>query len=99
MYAISTEAIRKLQQFEPQNLSNLSWSLATLRCRNSPLLEALASQARGTLTKGAVIPAQQKSLQHLGNIAWSFAVLIIRDQPLFDAIASEALPTLLWQGA
>lgn len=43
--AIASEALRRLQDFGCQDLSNTAWAFAKLTIRHGPLLEAIASAA------------------------------------------------------
>lgn len=72
---------RQMRRIQPQDVSNLVWSLGTLRERPLPLLMRLASRA----------PATEFEAQHLANVAWAFAALRLRHEELMRVIQREAL--------
>lgn len=71
---------------DPRGLSDISWSCARLAVWHTPLLDAIASQARARLS--------QFDPQGRVNTVWAFAKLGMCDHPLLDSLAAEALSKL-----
>mmetsp|Transcript_28017 Transcript_28017/g.93089 ORF Transcript_28017/g.93089 Transcript_28017/m.93089 type:complete len:870 (-) Transcript_28017:67-2676(-) len=74
-----------------QNLTNTAWSFATVRMRDAPLLEVLASAA---VCKMRQRQEEVAMPQELANMAWAFAKLSYRIAPLWNAISAAALLTM-----
>jgi len=71
----------------PQELANLAWAFATVRCADSPLLSLLARsfEEEGCSGRG---PGALRP-QHLSNMVWSVAKLQFCDQRLINVIAAQ----------
>jgi len=80
---------RSLPFFGAQALANTAWSLSTLRCKDLPLMDAIASASIPSLCAGSTVGSQE-----LANTAWSFSSLRVSHNPLFHALASAARPSL-----
>jgi len=72
-----------LGEFKPQELSNFAWAYSKLSIHDTPLREAIASQA---MTRMSAFQYQE-----LSNLAWAFAKSRIDNEPLFESIASAAI--------
>ena len=70
---------RTLPQFGTQAVANTLWSLATLLCRDLPLVQDMYGAA------SRLIP--HFSGRHLSNLTWSMAVLLQPDAPLLSSIS------------
>ena len=62
------QAIRKMLQFNWQNLSSLAWALAEFGVKDEALMEKPASEARRKM--------EQFETQELDNLAWAFATMV-----------------------
>lgn len=82
--SIDAEAQRRVEEFEPQNISNMLWAFSTAGQRASALFSLMASQAQreDRLTKF--------TSQALSNTAWSYAKANHPAPDLFEAIGAEA---------
>lgn len=69
--AISAQSIRRITEFNAQNLSNTSWAYATRGVPDSTLLDAIAAEA--------IPKISQFTPQNLSNMAWSYDALMERD--------------------
>mmetsp|Transcript_76427 Transcript_76427/g.170996 ORF Transcript_76427/g.170996 Transcript_76427/m.170996 type:complete len:243 (-) Transcript_76427:41-769(-) len=71
-----------MSEFSLQAVANTAWAFATLWCRHSPLLQALASAAKAH---------RQWRAQEVSNTAWAFAILEFRDEPCLEALSAPSL--------
>jgi len=83
MKAISSELIIRIDDFDPQNLSNTLWAVSRFGLCDCPLVAALSKHSRLIISEFDV--------QNLQNTAWSLATLGILDRPLLDAISAQAI--------
>lgn len=84
MDAIASAAIALIQEFKPQDLSNIAWSFANLGVGNEQLLNAIASAA---IAKISLFQPQD-----LGNTFWAYAKLEIPPgEALRETISSAVL--------
>ena len=81
--AISAEAVKRVREFNSQELSNTAWAYATTGHWAPELLEVISAEA--------VARVREFTPQALSNTAWAFATAKQRQPALFDAIAVEAL--------
>lgn len=83
--SISSSARRRLTHwdFETQDSANSAWSLSVCAVALMPLLSALSSASRNTLSE--CMP------WGLANMAWSVAELVLSHDPLRAAISAQAL--------
>lgn len=80
---ISAAALRKLDQFSPQNLSNMLWSFVYLQHKDSKLLVEASAKVRDFIT--------QFKPQELSNVIWALASMEYYDENLLRALASQTL--------
>lgn len=78
MAAISSEFLRKIAEMESQNLSNMSWSFATLVLTNETLMKAISSAALAKLNE---FMQQARSIHEINDcisnllaLSWSLAM-------------------------
>ena len=81
--AIATESIKKMDGFNPQELSNVAMTFQELNIRNVKLFDAIARESLKKIDE--FIP------QNLSNTAMAYQKMDIHAPELFDAIASESL--------
>lgn len=63
-----------LEAFDPQNLANLAWAFAIFGILNTPLMDAISSQA--------ILKIQQYSTQELANTGWASHTATVQRQSL-----------------
>eukprot|EP00811_Abedinium_folium_P016118 NODE_2505_length_2201_cov_3.691900.p1 GENE.NODE_2505_length_2201_cov_3.691900~~NODE_2505_length_2201_cov_3.691900.p1 ORF type:complete len:326 (+),score=39.83 NODE_2505_length_2201_cov_3.691900:1135-2112(+) len=87
--AISASAIRMIQlpaTFCDVDYASLAWSLATLRLRNLPLMDAIASQSIRNI--------RDFERGSLSMTAWASADCEVMHSPLLHAIAASSIPPI-----
>eukprot|EP00933_Yihiella_yeosuensis_P054447 TRINITY_DN5289_c0_g1_i6.p1 TRINITY_DN5289_c0_g1~~TRINITY_DN5289_c0_g1_i6.p1 ORF type:complete len:859 (+),score=116.74 TRINITY_DN5289_c0_g1_i6:221-2578(+) len=82
---LADEAIDKWDELNGQNVSNLAWSLATVREHHEPLMAAI-SLIRADMVQGL-------AAQEFSNIVWSFATLARTSEILFRRTAARVVKT------
>lgn len=84
LYTMLTDEVlrRKAQQFGEQELANVAWALATVRCGDSLVFASIASAAISCMDRF--------NAQELSNIAWAFATVGIHHHDLFRGFANAA---------
>jgi RAP domain/FAST kinase-like protein, subdomain 1 len=80
--ALAKTALNNIADFEPQSLSNMVWSFATMSHEAPSLFDAIASAAQARIN--------EFKPQELSNMVWSFATLKHEAPALLDDIASAA---------
>jgi RAP domain/FAST kinase-like protein, subdomain 1/FAST kinase-like protein, subdomain 2 len=80
--AIADAAQVRINEFNPQNLSNTAWAFATLNHEAPALLDAIANAVQ--------VQINDLNPQALSNTAWSFAKLNHKAPALLEAIADAA---------
>ncbi|CAJ1350094.1 unnamed protein product, partial [Effrenium voratum] len=83
MGAITSSIVAAVDTLGPQNVANAVWALATLRHRQSPVLEVMAARAAAGVADFIS--------QELANSVWAFAKLHFRSDPLMAAFCAEAM--------
>eukprot|EP00445_Apocalathium_hangoei_P064783 CAMPEP_0204113934 /NCGR_PEP_ID=MMETSP0361-20130328/3944_1 /ASSEMBLY_ACC=CAM_ASM_000343 /TAXON_ID=268821 /ORGANISM="Scrippsiella Hangoei, Strain SHTV-5" /LENGTH=645 /DNA_ID=CAMNT_0051064375 /DNA_START=8 /DNA_END=1945 /DNA_ORIENTATION=- len=79
-------ALEQVDQFNPQECSNLAWAFALLTFRDDELLAALSRRSQEIVMD--FIP------QNLGNTAWAYNRLGFRDEGLMQTIVRETAQRL-----
>jgi very-short-patch-repair endonuclease/precorrin-6B methylase 2 len=82
---MSSEAVAKAKDFNPQNIANLLWALATSGVSpNAALVQAMSSEA--------VAKAKAFNPQDIANLLWALATLgVSPSAALVQAMSSEAV--------
>jgi hypothetical protein len=83
LVALSNNAIRQTEGFNPQGLANMAWAFAKLNHESPSLLDAIA--------RSAVDRIDEFNPQELSNIALGYATLNHEAPALLDAIARSAV--------
>lgn len=97
MERIAVHAEKRLQEFSPQGLSNLSWALTTAAEQGGGRLrEGAASRLQSTVVREAIHRGLEGfSPQALSNLCWSAVAAGVREKHnLLDCAAVAALPIL-----
>ena len=81
--AIAAAALRRIAEFNSQELTNTVWAFATAGVAAQALFSAVAVEALRLI--------QEFNSQELTNTIWAFATAGITDQALFGAITVEAV--------
>jgi len=63
--AISFAAMSRIDEFDPQGISGMSWSLSQLQFSDRPLLNALSAASLSKIS--------QYGAQEIANISWAYA--------------------------
>jgi hypothetical protein len=79
---IARSAQERIDDFKPQELSNIVWAHATMNCQAPLLFDAIANAAQERIA--------DFNPQALANTVWAFATLNHNAPPLFDTIAHTA---------
>mmetsp|Transcript_45893 Transcript_45893/g.146428 ORF Transcript_45893/g.146428 Transcript_45893/m.146428 type:complete len:124 (-) Transcript_45893:8-379(-) len=80
---MAAPVLRSVSEFEAQQLSHTSWSLAPRACEHRPLIAALSAASLN------LMPAQFEP-RNISSLLWSFAKLTCAAVPLLDALGCEA---------
>jgi len=80
---LSETVLRRIDDFEPQGLSNIIWSYAYTGPPSSAVLQAVGAKFWQSVTLC--------DPQALSNVAWSFAKLSVSCPPMLDDIATAAV--------
>merc|ERR1719327_2641474 len=85
MDAIADQAMRQLDQFSTQHISNISWAYAKMEYPPWELLNALSAESVGKLSECASL--------HLTGLQWAYVTLQYEegDLPLLSAIQGQLL--------
>jgi hypothetical protein len=75
---------RGLNEFNPQEISNLCWSLATVDF----YVEEFFNMVSGECLKRGL---KEFNYQEIAMLIWSFGQMQIRDEVLFNLVAEECL--------
>jgi len=71
--------MKKMSDFNQQNLANMAWAIAVLEIFDTPLLASIAASAHPINATFAP--------QGIANIAWALARCSFIDKPLFQSIS------------
>lgn len=82
MSSLAQVTCRTLQELDPQELSNVLWTFATLLTLDDPLFEAAGRQAIGLI--------EAFDAQNVSNSFWSFTSVVLQDPPLLEALCGRA---------
>jgi len=75
-----------ISAFAMDQIAGFAWAMAVLEYQNAPLLAAIASQSRRTITE----------LEHgeLSSTPWAYAYLRFMPVPLINALSSASIPRI-----
>ena len=79
--SLGAETVRKIRDFNPQDIANTAWAFATLGYQNKALFESLGDEA--------VRKIRDFKPQGLANTAWAFAVMNTLDLPFVNQIGKQ----------
>ena len=82
--AIAVQALRRLQEFNSQELAKTVWAFATARVGAERLFQAIAGVA-------LMMGIRELNSQELVTTIWAFATVDVAARTLFEAIAVEAV--------
>jgi hypothetical protein len=80
---VSAESMLHLNDFNSQEIANITWSMAKAKDAEPRLFNLVAKLIMGRLDSFVEV-------QHLSNIIWAFATSKIVHKPLFEAVADIA---------
>lgn len=80
---VAAEAVRRLGEFNGQDVGNLAWALAAANHEEPDLFDAIAAEV-------ASRPLDEFKAQELSITAWAFATAGHAAPAMFEAIAAEA---------
>jgi len=84
--AIAEEVLVQINEYgdlSAQELSQIAWSLASMKVQHTPLLTAIAEESIKKIAEAGP--------QDLGITAWAYAKLGVLNRPLMQAIAAESI--------